>query len=35
MYGRTYWGALRATFVITPDGTVAHVEQVLTVLDQM
>jgi thioredoxin-dependent peroxiredoxin len=25
MYGRTYWGALRATFVIDPDGNVAHV----------
>ena len=25
MYGRTYWGNLRATFVIAPDGTVAHV----------
>jgi peroxiredoxin Q/BCP len=25
MYGRTYWGALRATFVIDPDGTVVHV----------
>ena len=25
MYGRTYWGALRATFVIGPDGVVAHV----------
>ena len=25
MYGRTYWGALRATFVIDPDGTVAKV----------
>jgi peroxiredoxin Q/BCP len=24
-YGRTYWGALRATFVIDPDGTVAKV----------
>jgi thioredoxin-dependent peroxiredoxin len=24
-YGRTYWGALRATFVIGPDGVVAHV----------
>jgi peroxiredoxin len=25
VYGRTYWGALRATFVIGPDGVVAHV----------
>ena len=25
MYGKTYWGNLRATFVIAPDGTVAHV----------
>ena len=25
MYGRTYWGALRATFIIDPDGTVAKV----------
>jgi thioredoxin-dependent peroxiredoxin len=25
LYGRTYWGALRATFIIAPDGTVAHV----------
>ena len=25
MYGRTYWGALRATFVIDPDGKVAKV----------
>ena len=25
MYGKTYWGALRATFVIDPDGTVAKV----------
>jgi peroxiredoxin Q/BCP len=24
-YGRTYWGALRSTFVIDPDGTVATV----------
>ena len=24
-YGRTYWGALRATFVIDPDGKVAKV----------
>ena len=26
MYGRKYWGALRATFIIGPDGTVAHVQ---------
>src|SRR5919112_244523 len=25
MYGRTYWGATRSTFIIGPDGTVAHV----------
>jgi peroxiredoxin Q/BCP len=25
MYGRTYWGNARATFVIDPDGRVAHV----------
>src|SRR5579859_4454805 len=25
MYGRTYWGALRSTFLIDPDGVVRHV----------
>jgi peroxiredoxin Q/BCP len=25
MYGRTYWGNLRATFLIGPDGTIGHV----------
>jgi thioredoxin-dependent peroxiredoxin len=25
MYGRTYWGAQRSTFIIDGDGTVAHV----------
>ena len=25
MYGRKYWGAQRATFIIGPDGVVAHV----------
>jgi peroxiredoxin Q/BCP len=25
MYGRTYWGAQRSTFVVGPDGIVAHV----------
>src|SRR5215217_3237886 len=25
MYGRTYWGAARSTFIIDPDGTVAKV----------
>ena len=25
MYGRTYWGVQRATFIIDADGTVAHV----------
>ena len=45
MYGKTFWGAQRATFVIAADGTVAHVipkvspkthdEQVLKVLAEM
>jgi len=45
MYGRTYWGALRATFVIDPDGVVRHVipkvspkthdDEVLAVLEQL
>ncbi len=25
MYGKRYWGALRSTFVIDPDGVVARV----------
>ncbi len=25
MYGKTFWGALRSTFIVDPDGTVAHV----------
>jgi thioredoxin-dependent peroxiredoxin len=25
MYGRTHWGVLRATFIIDPEGRVAHV----------
>lgn len=25
MYGRKYWGALRATFIIGPDGVIRHV----------
>ncbi|HEY1273354.1 MAG TPA: thioredoxin-dependent thiol peroxidase [Thermoleophilaceae bacterium] len=25
MYGKKYWGAMRSTFVIDPDGTVVHV----------
>jgi peroxiredoxin Q/BCP len=25
MYGRKYWGNLRATFIIDADGTIAHV----------
>jgi peroxiredoxin Q/BCP len=25
MYGRTYMGAMRSTFIIGPDGTVLHV----------
>jgi len=45
MYGRRYHGALRATFVIGPDGIVAHViprvtprthdDEVLAVLEQL
>jgi len=45
MYGRRYWGAMRATFVIGPDGVVAHViprvtprthdDEVLAVLEQL
>jgi peroxiredoxin Q/BCP len=45
MYGRKYWGALRATFVIGPDGVVAHViprvtprthdDEVLAALEQL
>jgi thioredoxin-dependent peroxiredoxin len=45
MYGRRYHGALRATFIIGPDGTVAHVipkvtpkthdDEVLAVLEQL
>ena len=45
MYGRKYWGALRSTFVIGPDGKVAHViekaspkthdEQVLAAIDAL
>ena len=45
MYGRTYMGVQRATFIIDPDGTVAHVipkvspkthdEQVLKVLGEL
>jgi len=45
MYGRTHWGALRATFVIDPQGTVArvfpkvspktHDEVVLEALDEL
>ena len=45
LYGRKYWGALRATFVIGPDGVVAHViprvtprthdDEVLAVLEQL
>jgi thioredoxin-dependent peroxiredoxin len=45
MYGRTYWGALRSTFVIAPDGAVAtvipkvspktHDEVVLAALDEL
>jgi thioredoxin-dependent peroxiredoxin len=45
MYGRTYWGALRATFIIDESGTVAHVipkatpkthdDEVLAALEQL
>lgn len=45
MYGRTYWGATRTTFVIDADGVVRHVipkvrpkthdEQVLGVLEEL
>ena len=45
MYGRTYWGALRATFIIDGDGVVRHVipkvspkthdEEVLAVLKEL
>ena len=45
MYGRKYWGALRATFVIDGSGTVVHViprvtprthdDEVLAVLEQL
>ncbi len=45
MYGRTYWGALRTTFVIDAEGLVRHVipkvspkthdEQVLAVLSEL
>ena len=45
MYGRTYWGALRATFIIDPEGVVRHVipkvspkthdEQVLAALGEL
>jgi peroxiredoxin Q/BCP len=45
MYGRTYWGALRATFIIDGEGTIAHVipkaspkthdDQVLTALGRL
>ena len=45
MYGKTYWGVLRATFIIDAEGKVAHVipkvspkthdEQVLGVLAEL
>jgi thioredoxin-dependent peroxiredoxin len=45
MYGKRYWGALRATFIVAPDGTVAHVipkvspkthdDEVLAALEQL
>jgi peroxiredoxin Q/BCP len=30
MYGRTYWGNLRTTFIIDPHGVVAHVIEKVT-----
>ena len=45
MYGRRYWGSTRSTFIIGPDGTVAHViakaspkthdDEVLKALDEL
>jgi peroxiredoxin Q/BCP len=45
MYGKKYWGAQRITFVVGPDGTIAHVipkvspkthdDEVLAVLDDL
>jgi thioredoxin-dependent peroxiredoxin len=45
MYGKNYWGAHRATFIIDPEGKVAHVipkvspkthdEQVLKILGDL
>jgi peroxiredoxin Q/BCP len=45
MYGKTYWGALRATFIIDEQGAVAHVipkvspkthdDEVLAALDEL
>jgi peroxiredoxin Q/BCP len=45
MYGKTYWGALRSTFVIDPEGVVAtvipkvspktHDDVVLAALDEL
>jgi peroxiredoxin Q/BCP len=45
MYGKTYWGALRSTFIVGPNGKVVHVipkaspkthdEEVLKVLGDM
>jgi thioredoxin-dependent peroxiredoxin len=45
MYGKKYWGAQRITFVLAPDGTIAHVipkvspkthdDDVLAVLDDL
>jgi peroxiredoxin Q/BCP len=45
MYGRKYWGAQRATFIIDPSGTIAHVipkaspkthdDEVLTALSEL
>ena len=45
IYGKTYWGVLRATFIIDGEGTIAHVipkaspkthdDEVLKVLGEM
>jgi len=45
MYGKTFWGATRTTFIIGPDGVVGHVipkvsprthdDEVLAALEQL
>jgi len=45
MYGKTYWGAQRATFIVDPDGAIArafpkvspktHDEVVLAALEEL